>query len=64
MSDNPEGIDLAINKSDSDIVGELMKLVHDDIPLEEIETIHVSALKSLCAFGKPEHRHQLYERGI
>ncbi|KAA6363752.1 MAG: hypothetical protein EZS28_040721 [Streblomastix strix] len=62
MSDNPEGIELAINKSD--IVGELMKLLSEDIPLEEIEVIHVSALKLLCTFGKPEHRRQFKDANI
>ncbi|KAA6377579.1 MAG: hypothetical protein EZS28_026895, partial [Streblomastix strix] len=62
MGDNPEAIDLAINKSD--IVRELMKLLRDDIPLDEIEVIHISALKSFCAFGRPEHRRELYKLGV
>lgn len=51
MSDNSDAIELALN---SDLVNELMILLRDDLPIEEMSVIHLSALKSLCSFGTPK----------
>ncbi|KAA6355790.1 MAG: hypothetical protein EZS28_048683, partial [Streblomastix strix] len=61
MSDNSDAIDLALQ---SDLVQELMKLLKDDLPFEEVDVIHISALKSFCTFGSPEQRHILYDLGL
>ncbi|KAA6392747.1 MAG: putative AGC family protein kinase [Streblomastix strix] len=61
MSDNSDAIELALN---SDLVNELMILLRDDLPIEEMSVIHLSALKSLCSFGTPKQRHILSERGL
>ncbi|KAA6379196.1 MAG: hypothetical protein EZS28_025277 [Streblomastix strix] len=61
MSDNPEAIELAIN---NEFILQLKMLLNQDIPLEEVNAIHISSVKSLCTFGNPENRQELFNLGM